>query len=107
MKYLTALTPHIAFKTILELFRCLRLWGEVSKNRNGSVFGCLCVEMILTGALWNAQRGSAFSICASRGNQLTGLPVFSLNYAMQVMTGRGLVVQNGFETLRLHPCIIH
>lgn len=59
--------------------------GEKSRNIIGSVFGSLCVEMFLTWALWKI-RGFAFSISTSLDNQLTGLPVFTVNYVLQIMT---------------------
>lgn len=72
------------------LFRCLHVSGGSVETVNGfCLWAGLCTEVILTVALCSTPRAFAFSISASRGNQLTGLPVFSLNYATQVMTGRG------------------
>lgn len=55
-------------------------------NINGSAWGCHCLEMFLTAALEELQWGFTFSISTGWGNQLTGLPVFTDNYAKPDMS---------------------
>lgn len=89
---------------------CTSLGGSVETVNGLCLWAGLCTEVILTVALCATARAFAFSISASRGNQLTGLPAFSLNYATQVMTGRGpLWRKKRLWNTRgcLHPCIIH
>lgn len=83
--------------------------GSESRDIIGSASCPLCVEMFLTGVLWKIQWGFAFSISAALGNQLTGLPVFTVNYGMQVMTLLWLACKMAWKwfSLRQHSCILH